>query len=379
MSILKPVFLLGNGLRGNPKLVESLCRLNVPVLTTWQACDLVPEDSPVFCGRPGVIGQRAANIIQQKCNWLMVVGARLDMEQVGHNLENFAPNAYKTVLDVDPAELEKYPKTWARYMTDLKSPFDGRYGGRLLPFVSGDLDWLAECKGIYNRFRHELDGSNEVQGTVDPYSFIQSLSIFSREGDVLVPGSSGMQSCAFLQAFKVKKDQRVLVCNTIGAMGMEPMAIGAAIATGRRVIVVTGDGGFAQNIQELEVVARRSLPIHYFVFDNAGYGSIATTQDTRFGLRVGSTEESGFSLPALSKIAGVWNFPFDVLCSNLDLYRIGDILSYPCPTITSVWTSLEFRYACKVMSNVVNGVLTPDRMEDMTPKLDPKELEEIMK
>ena len=97
--MLRPVMLLGNGLRCNPGLVEALCQLKVPVLTTWQGADLVPEDSPVFCGRPGVIGQRAANIIQQKADVLMCIGARLDMEQLAHSLPDFAPRALKIMID----------------------------------------------------------------------------------------------------------------------------------------------------------------------------------------------------------------------------------------------------------------------------------------
>jgi acetolactate synthase-1/2/3 large subunit len=377
MNILRPVFLLGNGLRGNPELVGAICKLGVPVLLTWQAADLIPEDSPVFCGRPGVIGQRAANIIQQKCNFFMIVGARLDMEQVGHNLANFAPRAHKTIIDVDAAELAKFPSDWAKYKIDLNDPFASSYGSQGLPFISGEPEWLAECKAIYDRFRSELDGEYE-DGYVNPYSFINELSKVCEEGEIIVPGSSGMQSCAFLQAFKFKRGQRSLVANTIGAMGMEPIAIGAAIASKRRVIVVTGDGGFAQNFQELEVVKRMNLPIHYFIFDNGGYSSISTMQDGRFGLRVGSTPDSGFTLPSLQKIAAVWDMPFHKINHNGQLHNLKYIIDMPCATMTAVKTSLKFKYAAKVASAMVDGVLVPDAMENMTPKLPADELERIM-
>ena len=381
MNTIHPVFLIGNGLRNAPQVLEMMTKLGVPILTTWQGCDLISEDSPVFCGRPGSIGQRAANIIQQKSNFLMVVGARLDQEQVGHNLAGFAPNcAIPIVVDCDGAELEKYPKHWGRYLIDLSSPAS-RYGQSGLPFVDGDPEWLAECKAIYARFRPELEGQ-EGGNVIDPYLFINTLSDVCGKDDVLVPGSSGMQSCAFFQAFKVKAGQRVLCCNTIGAMGMEPMAIGAAIASGRRVIVVTGDGGFAQNMQELEVVRRMNLPIHYFVFDNAGYGSIASMQDSRFGLRVGATKESGFTVPYVSYVAELFAMPFDNLNINkrdaINLHIRG-ALEIREPTITRVVTSLDFRYANRVQSTLVNNILVPDRMEDVSPKLDPEELERLMK
>jgi acetolactate synthase-1/2/3 large subunit len=344
---LKPVFLFGNGLRNNPALVKSLCELGVPVLTTWQGIDLVPEDSPVFCGRPGVIGQRAANIIIQKCNWLMIAGARLDMETVGHDLANFAPDAQKTIVDVDYAELNKFqptspfPPTWSRFMMDLDNP-------DRLPFISGVPEWLDRCKITYNHFRYELDGEDGGK-FVEPYSFIRELSAATVEGDVFVPGSSGVQSCAFMQAF-------------------------AAIASGKRVIVVTGDGGFAQSMGELEVVRRLNLPIHYFVFCNGGYGSISTMQDARFGLRVGSTPESGLTLPNLEKVAALYDMPYFKMTTNSDLPAIGKIIEENRPTITRVNSSLGFRYATKVESSIKDGVFTPDDLGDMTPHIEWKDL-----
>ena len=377
MNVLRPVFLIGNGLRYAPTIVDMIEKLGVPVLTTWQGCDLIPEDSPVFCGRPGNIGQRAANIILQKSNFLMVSGARLDMETIGHNLADFAPNAEKIVVDCDPAELKKFPDSWGRYLIDLSSPAS-RYGQSGLPFVSGDPEWLAWCKALYARFRPELDGTDGGD-YVDPYAFINALSDACNEDDIIVPGSSGQQSCAFFQEFKVKRGQRILCCNTIGAMGFEPMAIGAAIASGKRVIVVTGDGGFAQNMQELEVVKRLSLPIHYFVFSNGGYGSIASMQDNRFGQRVGSTPESGFTVPDLEGISKLFNFVYWTLDTNIQLEMLPNMLEWSNkPSMTTVKTSIDFKYACRVQSTMVDNQLIPDRLEDMTPKLPADELERIM-
>jgi acetolactate synthase-1/2/3 large subunit len=362
----RPVILLGNGVRNNPALVDELCRLCVPVLTTWQAADLVPEDSPVFCGRPGTLGQRAANIIQQKADRLMCLGARLDMEQVGHNLVGFAPEALKIVVDIDQHELAKLPETFEKIKLDLANP---RAGDRIVPLIEGNLHWLHWCKCLYARLRPELERTGS-SGCVDPYYFVSRLSQVAPEDAVIVPGSSGMQSCAMMQAFKVKRGQRVLLCNTIGAMGMEPMAIGAAGASGKPVIVVTGDGGFAMNVQELETVRREQLPIKYFVFANGGYGSITTMQDLRFGRRVGSDAGSGFTLPCLQSVAQAFGLPFRRITENLGCDNLETYLQQPGPMLIEVETSLDFQYACKVQSTMIDGRLVPDAMENMTPKID---------
>lgn len=362
---MKPVILIGAGCP--QELADKLCALGIPVLTTWAAIDRVAEDSPVFCGRPGVVGQRAANIIQQECDELWIFGARLDMEQVGHRLDNFAPKASKYVYDVDLAETNKFPlnSNWFTYKMDLRD-LPGSPSGVL----SSNPKWLKWCKELYKQFRSELDGENKVEDFVDPYFFTRILSNECEEGEVIVPGSSGMQSCAFMQAFKVKKGQRILCCNTIGAMGMEPMAIGAAIAAKKRVVCVTGDGGFFLNMQELEVTERLKLNIKYFVFCNGGYGSISTMQDARFNARVGSDAPSGFTLPDLSRTAAVWGFGFHEMRNNQDVSeKMRGILQADTVSITRVHTSLAFRYAVKVNSTLKDGKFETDDMADMTPKV----------
>jgi acetolactate synthase-1/2/3 large subunit len=364
----RPVILIGAGCPQS--LADQLCTLGVPVLTTWQGIDLVPEDEPVFCGRPGVIGQRAANIIQQKATAVYIFGARMDGEQVGHRIDRFAPKAHKFVWDVDADELDKLPADWTIIHQDLHSNF-------MLPEIVSDPAWMKWCKALYKRFRYELDGLNVDEDFVDPYYFTRRLSDACEEGEIIVPGSSGMQSCALMQAFKVKRDQRILLCNTIGAMGMEPMAIGAAIASGKRVVCVTGDGGFYLNVQELEVVKRLRLNVKYFVFCNAGYGSITTMQDARFNLRVGGDPASGFTLPPLSRVAPLFDMPYFEIDVNSDCDQIKNILAAPFAAIVRVNTSLAFRYACKVQSSLQGGVFINDEMQNMYPYI--ADLEELMK
>lgn len=359
----KPVILIGAGCPQS--LADKLCTLGIPTLTTWQGIDRVPEDSPVFCGRPGVIGQRAANIIQQKATVLYIFGARLDMEQVGHRMDNFAPNATKRVYDVDKAELDKLPADWVVFPCDLEKHSLSEMNFYML----GNPRWLAWCKDLYNHFRAELDGENKVEDYVDPYYFTRILSDKCQEGEIIVPASSGMQSCALMQAFKVKRGQKILLCNTAGAMGLEPMAIGAAIATNKRVVCVAGDGGFFMNVQELEVARRLNLNIKYFVFCNGGYGSVTSMQDARFNQRVGSDAQSGLTLPDLARTAALFGIRYHEINSNAQMDTIERVLNSDGAAIVRVNSSLAFRYVSKVNSTIKDGVFEADPMEDMTPKI----------
>lgn len=364
----KPVILLGNGIRNNPALIEHLCSLNVPVLTTWMACDLLPEDHLAFCGRPGILGQRAANIIQQKATDLYCFGARLDGEQVFYDYDAFAPNASKRVMDVDQAELDKLPNDWIKVQSDLED----RY--LLTRDIGSNPSWLAWCKALYDRFRPELDGCDKVGKFVDPFAFIQKLHEYSQSEDVFAIGSSGNPATTFLQTYKVKAGQRVSNVCSIGCMGADiPMALGAAVATGKRTICVTGDGGFAMNAQELETIRRLRLPIIFFIFSNNGYASISNNQDIRFnGHRVGSDPKSGLTLPHIEDIAAAYRIPYFKLS---DLSKFSKCFDYS-PLIVEVMIDPAWAQYPRAMARKVDGIFYRDDMSDMTPKID--DLKELM-
>lgn len=367
----KPVILIGNGLRNNPEMVEHLCSLGVPVLVTWQAIDLVSEDTPVFCGRPGIFGQRAANIIQQMASKIYIFGARLDGEQTAHDYSRFAPNAEKHIYDVDMAELQKLPREWVKEYTDLS-----KINISFINFLPRPVKWLEYARGLYNRFRAEFDNPIPFSRYADPFTFMNALSDAAQPGDLLAVGSSSWFVNSFLQSFKVKRGQRVTVCASIGAMGADiPMALGGAIASGRRTICVTGDGGFQLNTQELETIHRLDLPITFFVADNGGYQSIRHMQKARFdGHVVGADRDSGFTIPSLHRLAEAYGISW----IRLNDYKLRTYISNNGPRIVSVPVDPDWIQLPRVIATRVNGELRTDDMQDMTPKLDPAELARIM-
>ena len=358
----RPVILLGNGIRNNPALIEYLCGLGIPILTTWMAIDLLPENHPSFCGRPGVLGQRAANIIQQKATHLYCLGARLDEQQVAYRYDNFAPKAEKFVWEVDRAEQEKLPEEWFRMGT---SPV-------IVP--SGDINWLSWCKSLYTRLRPELDGVDNPN-YVDPFKFVYLLSDYAQADDIIVSGA-GKAGEILCQAFKVKQGQRFITLSTNGAMGNDiPLSIGAAIASGRRVLCVTGDGGFQLNTQELEVVRRLKLNIQFFVHSNRGYGSIRQMQLARFGNVVGADPESGFTMPTLAEIADCYGLRYQRI-ETLTCPNDADYIPEFDGQIIELMIDPDYVHYPRVATALVDGKWVQDSMEDMTPRL--AELEGLM-
>jgi acetolactate synthase-1/2/3 large subunit len=376
----RPVILLGQGVRGNPALVEHLCSLDIPVMATWMYCDALPETSPVYVGRPGIFGQRAANIVQQKATHLYCFGARLDGEQVAYDYDRFAPNAEVYVYDADETEFQKFPPRYKRHNTGIA-------------YTVGEMeqlpDWLAWCKALYNRFRPELEGCNQLADMslpeaikhnakyVDPFRLMSLLHDYSTPDDVFALGSSGNAPTVFFQSYKVKAGQRVSNVCTIGSMGADvPMALGAALATGRRTICVTGDGGFQMNTQELETIRRLRLPVIFFVLNNNGYNSIRVAQKARFGRVTGADPSSGLTLPSIEAIAEAYRWAYMPLRGS-DLPNFGRALGF-APMIVEVFVDPEWQQLPRVMASTVNGQLKTDNMERMTPYLPEDELKEIM-
>ena len=348
----KPVILLGNGIRDNPERIAAICKMQLPVLTTWMGADLIPEEAP-FCGRPGILGQRAANIIQQQATHFYCIGARMDGDQVAYAIDRFAPNAQVVVYDIDTEEIKKLPDHWIGCRVDLNSV--NKFETDPAP------EWLKEARALYDEHRPELDGGDEL----DPFSFTRLLSEAGQPDDVFAIGSSGAAPCVFYQAFKVKRGQRIHNVSTIGAMGADiPMALGSAVASGKRTICVTGDGGFQLNAQELETIKRLSLPITFFVMNNNGYGSIRNMQNVRFeGRHVGCDPDSGLTLPPLEALAGGYGI------MHKSIRELSDFKGFASfPIIYEVFIAPEWQQFPRVMASVVDGELRTDDMEDMSPK-----------
>jgi acetolactate synthase-1/2/3 large subunit len=391
MNSYRPVIMIGNGVRGNPELVEHLQSLGIPCLYTWMYADACDENHPTYCGRPGIFGIRASNLIQQKATHLYCFGARLDGEQVAYDYDRFAPNAEKHIYDVDTTEWQKFPKDWKMYLWNLTGDgLKAKYGTRKPDIIKGNPDWLAWCKALYSHFRPELEGCNQLADMslpeaikrnaryVDPFYLMTLLHDHSRPDDVFALGSSGNAPTVFFQSYKVKAGQRISNVCTIGSMGADiPMALGASLANpGKRVICVTGDGGFQMNAQELEVIRRLHLPITFFVLNNNGYNSIRVAQKARFGRVTGADPSSGLTLPRIEDIAHAYGMMYLPL-RGADLPGFARCFD-AAPMVVEVFVDPDWQQLPRVMASTVNGQLRTDDMQNMFPYLPEDELKEIM-
>ena len=319
----RPILLIGNGVRldGASHLLRSFLQKNkVPTLLTWKAIDLLEETHPCFVGRPGSVGQRGANINQQKADLFVSIGARLDHGQTAYNPANLAPKAKKLIVDIDKAELKKLPFRKGSLLNCNALSFLEAFNQLELPNYD---QWLKDCRKIYLRYPLiSSETSSPKPGYIDNYYFINRLSSTATRKEVFVPGSSGASSEITMQAFIVRKGVRILNSQGLGAMGFGlPAAIGCAFANRtNRIILIDGDGGFAMNLQELTLCKHYELNIKILILNNKGYGSIRQSQNRLFGgIHIGCDENSGLPLPDYQKISKAFGLPFIQLKSNSEL------------------------------------------------------------
>lgn len=297
----RPVFLIGGGISRNQfkSLIPEVDRLGVPVMTTWNAADRLGSNHRLYFGRPNTWGQRSSNLILQNADLVIAVGTRLGLQQTGFNWAEFVPNGDVVQVDIDRTELEKgHPKISLAICAEGNDLLQ-----QLLKRVSSRPSW-SKWVNFAKKIRDQIPLSEEVNGHfpgfLNPYDFALQLSDLCDSGDTVVPCSSGGGFTVMMQAFNQKQGQVIITNKGLASMGYGLAgAIGAGLADqSRRTVLVEGDGGFSQNLQELATVDVQKLNLKIFIFANNGYASIRMTQKNYFdGAYLGCDVESGLGFP----------------------------------------------------------------------------------
>ncbi len=186
-----------------------------------------------------------------------------------------------------------------------------------------------------------------------------------------------------MKTFRIKWGQRAFLTKGLAAMGYDiPACIGSCIASGnRRTVCVTGEGSAAMNMQELEVIKRRNLPVKLFVADNKGYGMIYGSQNGNFkGNLTGCTKESGLTLPDMKKIAEAFGIKGMYIESEENLAeQVAQVLAYDGPVVCTVKADIAQKIVPKQASYMKeDGQMASRPLEDMAPLLERQELEGVM-
>ncbi|MBR2372855.1 MAG: thiamine pyrophosphate-binding protein [Lentisphaeria bacterium] len=383
----RPLVYAGNGIRSAGALqsfLELIEKLQIPTALSWKAADFLPDDHPLYIGRPGIIGQRGANFAQQTCDVLLILGTRLDLCQTGFNAPHLAPRAKKFMIDIDQCEINKLDTPdLTGFAMDA-----GVFINAMLKQVSAPLScgkFLERCKEWQRRYPPvppEL--CSEKQDQVNLYHLVDTIGKLLEPGDLLIPGSSGACAEVTMQAIPVKKGVRIHNTPGLGSMGFGlPALIGGCIASGKKLTVgLIGDGGIMHNIQEFETLHRLDLPIKLFVLNNNGYGSIRNMQRGRFeGHFVACDPDSGLTLPDFKKLCAGFELQYTSISSPADLKnQVKKVFSTPGTVICEVFLDQSIGTAPHLSSKALpDGGMVSLPMENLAPFLPEDEFAENMR
>ena len=384
----RPVIWLGHGIKlaGGESLIKELMdKLPAAYLVSWAGIDMVDSDHPLLYGRAGVYGQRSANFILQNCDYLLAIGTRLAIPQVGYDITELTREAKITVVDIDKTELEKYS---ARYNTTICADAKDFISELLqaiktTPIQSGIYsNWINRCNKYKADFPWVDKEHADTNGFINSYRFMQRLNDHFKPDQIVVT-DMGTALLSGHQVLKIKPGQRLMTSTGLGEMGYGlPAAIGASFATNMgEVLCLNCDGGMMLNLQELQTIAHYNLPIKIIVFNNDGYLMIKHTQkNVAQGRYAGVDKNSGVSCPDFSRVAYAFNFPSWQIRTWEDCdTMIDEFMNCKTAAICEVFMDPEQFFVPKLgLSVQKDGSLISPPLEDLSPFLDRETMEKNM-
>ena len=384
-SAKRPVIFVGGGIRLSGehqaflKLVE---KLQIPVVTGWNAHDVIWNAHPNYAGRPGTIGDRAGNFVAQNADLLLILGSRLNIRQVSYNWQSFAREAYKIWVDIDDFEFQKPSvKADMAVHANLKD---------LLPVLANQSyegvtlehqTWMQWSKERMRRFPVVLPEYWKNKN-VNPYCFMDELFKQLKEDQIVVTGNGSACVVGF-QAADLKLGQRLWTNSGCATMGYDlPAAIGAHKGSGGKPIVcLAGDGSIMMNLQELQTIAGNHLPIKIFILNNSGYVSIFQTHRNFFnGVEVGGGPKSGVNFPNFEKLSLAFDLPYQKVSNHSELKSaIEATLKESGPCVCEIIIDENVAFAPKLGAKQhPDGRITSPPLEDLSPFLPRETLIENM-
>jgi len=312
----RPVFLLGGGIRTSQmtdltrKIIENW---KIPAVYSLMGVDVLDSSSQYRVGMIGSYGNRWANRTIARSDLIIALGTRLDIRQTGSDPDAFTKDKIIFRVDVDQAEIKGRVRADISVETSLQV-FLTKLSNLQVHFDYSE--WLAEITSERGVFPQRLEQPESV--AFNPSDIMQWISSFSSttNGYLVDVGQHQMWAA---QSLAIESHQRFITSGGLGAMGYAlPAAIGAAVVSKGRWIVIAGDGCSQLSIAELQTIFHYNIPITLCVINNGQHGMVAQFQETNLDGRYTSTRE-GYSAPDFCRVAHAFGI------ESLKLQNVDDL------------------------------------------------------
>ena len=320
----RPLICIGGGARwadGMDAWLAAADELGIPYVATLMGHERVVARRNYF-NMIGSYGNREANWAVQNCDLLIVIGARLDVRQTGSDVEDFARHARVVQIDIDAAQLDN------RVQADLSVCATAESLFKTLPlaptiFANVDENWLVEL----TQQRSRAESNEYADWEISPSELFKQLNHCLAKLPVDYVCDVGNHQMWAAQSLRLSPEQAVYYSGGMGAMGFAfPAALGIAVQSRNKVVVITGDGSMQINIQELDTLNRLGLDLTIIVMNNAVLGMVKNFQDMYFDGRDQSTKK-GYSSPSFTNIAKAYGIEAHRADNAADMTRLVEMIA----------------------------------------------------
>ncbi|WP_281709706.1 biosynthetic-type acetolactate synthase large subunit [Anaerobiospirillum succiniciproducens] len=294
MRANRPIVLAGGGaIVGNAceNLNKFVKRFNLPVVSTLLGLGAVPASSENFLGMLGMHGTYQANSAIAKSDLIFCVGARFD-DRITNNTKKFCPNAKIIHIDIDPSAISKIIEADLPIVGDAATIL-----GQILDMsdemgVKQEEAQLQTWWEYINKIK-EVDGLkyHKEDGICHPAEVVETIYKACKGKNVIISTDVGQHQMFTALYYKFEKPRTFITSGGLGTMGFGfPAAIGAWFGNqDTEVVLITGDGSFQMNIQELSTCLEYNVPVKVFILDNHTLGMVRQWQTLFYQGRITST------------------------------------------------------------------------------------------
>lgn len=335
----RPVILIGGGIRtarACAELKDFADKTKIPVVATLNGIDAYDD----ITGFSGLYGNTAANLALLNADLILALGARFSVKQIGRTKNAYAPDAKVVHVEIDDSENDRtFMKETLSVKADVKAFLAG-LNGRKISLTCGD--WIKQVK----EWRLCYADSACAEGfDLDPVRFVRAV-VGAMPEKSAATADVGANQMWTAQAFRSEGGKRLLNSAGFGAMGFAlPAGIGAFYATGKAATVLTGDGGFQMNLQELNTLSLLRPAVKVFVFNNSALGLMLDVQKRYYHNHFYGNNPQEFSCPDLKKLADTFNLKFLKITSAADFSKIAGVYEDNEPWLIDVRIDKDTRAA----------------------------------
>ena len=335
----KPLFIIGNGLKQSKtesEFKKFVKKYKIPFVTSRFALDLFPYSMRENMGLLGIKGTLYGERLVKECDLIISLGCRLAPTLTFGNASHFSKDKKIFSVNNDKNELNnQLININEKICTDLDTFFKIIDKNKI---NIKNIKWLNKCIDL--KTSNPIKDINKISYPLNLYQFMYELCENSKKDHILVT-DAGSNYYVAGQAWRFEKGQKEIASTTNAAMGLSvPLSIGAAVASNKQILSVTGDGSIELNIQELKTISHYNLNIKTFVINNGGYASMKKWQDDYFkGNRLDTKEKTGVGTMNFKKIADAFDLKYTQIKKASEIKdKLKNIFSNKKPMIIEVFT-----------------------------------------